>query len=269
MFTLGQVDRQGNDQVYNPTLEKLQMATQAEAQAQSNRILKGAINEVVQGGNAELISNLGGNSIAGSSSASGVGSSLSLIQNLRLQEATLQGQLQEMSSKFGPNYPKLAEVRANLEAVQKSIHEEVHRVGLRAHNDFVVAQQAEAQTRKDFDNDKREAESLNNKTIEYQMVRQEADQTRSLYDDMLRHLKESGLLAGLRSTNISVVDWGKPSDAPAKPVALLYLAGSIFVGLIFGILAALVRDVTDSTVHDLRDISRELGPHAPVRAAVC
>ena len=124
----------------------------------------------------------------------------------------------------------------------------------------MVAEQAEQKTRQDFDADKSEAEALNNKTIEYQMVRQEADQTRSLYDDMLRHLKESGLLAGLRSTNISIVDWAKPSDAPAKPVILLYLLGSIVAGLIFGVVAALLRDVTDTKIQDLREISRELGP---------
>ena len=188
-----QVDKDGKDQVYNPTLDKLQMATQAEAQAQSNRILKGAINDVVKSGNAELISGLGGNTIAGGSSSAGIGTSLNLIQNLRLQEASLQGQLQELSAKFGPAYPKLAEVRGNLNAVQGAIRAEVGRVAGRAHNDFMVAQQAEQKTRQDFNADKSEAEALNNKTIEYQMVRQEADQTRSVYDDMSRHLKESGL----------------------------------------------------------------------------
>ena len=90
VFALGEVDKEGRDQVYSPTLEKLQMATQAEAQAQSNRILKGAINEVVKSGNAELISGLGGNAITGGSSAA-MGTSLTLIQNLRLQEASLAG----------------------------------------------------------------------------------------------------------------------------------------------------------------------------------
>lgn len=258
VFALGEVDREGRDQVYSPTLEKLQMATQAEAQAQSNRILKGAINDVVKSGNAELISGLGGNSISGSSP--GMNTSLNLIQNLRLQEATLQGQLQEMSAKFGPAYPKLAEVQGNLNGVQASIRAESVRLAGRAHNDFIVAQQAEEKTRRDFNADKSEAEALNNKTIEYQMARQEADQTRTLYDDMLRHLKESGLLAGLHSTNISVVDWGKASDSPAKPVIPLYLLGSILVGSIVGVAAALLRDVTDTKIRDLREISRGLGP---------
>ncbi len=260
VFSVGQVDKDGKDQVYNPILDKLQMATQAEAQAQSNRILKGAINEVVKTGNAELISGLGGSAITGGATSAAIGTSLNLIQNLRLQEASLQGQLQELSAKFGPAYPKLTEVRSNLGAVQSAIRAEVARVAGRAHNDFMVAEQAEQQTRRDFNAYKSEAEALNNKTIEYQMVRQEADQTRSLYDDMSRHLKESGLLAGLRSTNISVVDWAKASDKPAKPVVLLYLLGSIGLGLIGGVIAALLRDVTDTRIQDLREISRELGP---------
>jgi polysaccharide biosynthesis transport protein len=259
VFAVGQVDKDGKDQVYNPTLDKLQMATQAEAQAQSNYILKGAINDVVRSGNPELISGLGGNAISGGSSAA-MSTSLTVIQNLRLQEANLQGQLQELSAKFGPAYPKLAELQGNLNAVQSAIRAEIGRVAGRAHNDFIVAQQAEEKTRRDFNADKSEAEALNNKTIEYQMVRQEADQTRAVYDDMSRHLKESGLLAGLRSTNISIVDWAKASDSPAKPVTLLYLLGSIVVGLVVGIVAALVRDVTDTKIQDLREISRELGP---------
>src|ERR1700733_3018760 len=238
VFAVGQVDKDGKDQVYNPILDRLQMATQAESQAQSNRILKGAINEVVKTGNAELISGLGGSAITGGASSSPIGTSLNLIQNLRLQEATLQGQLQELSAKFGPAYPKLTEVRSNLNAVQGAIRAEVARVAARAYNDFLVAEQTEQKTRQDFYTNKSRAEALNNKTIEYLMVRQEADETRSVYDEMSKHLKESGLLAGLRSTNISVVDWGKPGDKPAKPVIPLYLLGSIVMGLVFGIAVA-------------------------------
>jgi succinoglycan biosynthesis transport protein ExoP len=258
VFALGEVDREGKDQVYSPTLDRLQMATQAVAQAQSNRILKGAIYDVVKTGDPELISGLSGNTILASSS-SGIGSSLTLIQNLRLQETTLQGQLQQLSAKFGSSYPKLAEISGNRGAVQEAIHAEVVRVAERARNDFVVAERTEENTRKDFDADKAQAEMLNNKTIEYQMVRQEAEQSRSLYEDLLKHLKESGLLAGLRSTNISIVDPGRPTDKPAKPVTLLYLAGAIVAGLFVGSAAALLRDVTDTKIQDVREISRELG----------
>jgi polysaccharide biosynthesis transport protein len=260
IFAIGQQDKDGKDQVYNPVLDKLQMATQAEAQAQQNYILKGAIDQVAMTGDAELISALGGNMIASGSATSSMSTSLSAIQNLRLQEASLSGQLQQLSAKFGPEYPKIAETRANLEAVKTAIRAEATRIATRAHNDFIVAQQAEEKTRRDFNTNKAQAEALNNKTIEYQMVRQEADQTRAVYDDMSRHLKESGLLAGLRSTNISVVDWAKPTDTPARPVVLLYLFGALVVGTVVGTVTALLRDVTDTRIQDLREVAREFGP---------
>lgn len=258
VFALGEEDKDGKDQVYSPTLDKLQMATQAVSQAQSNRILKGAIYDAVKTGNPELISGLSGNAML-ANSGSGVSNSLLLIQNLRLQEANLKGQLNELSAKFGPAYPKLAEARSNLKATQDAIAAEITRVGERAHNDYVVADQAERDSRKAFEEQKSQAEMLNNKTIEFQMVKQEADQTGSLYDDLLRHLKESGLLAGLRSTNISIVDPGRASDKPAKPIPLLYLFAAIAGGLVVGSVGALLREVTDNKVHDVRKVTGELG----------
>jgi polysaccharide biosynthesis transport protein len=258
VFALGEVDREGKDQVYSPTLDKLQMSTHAVAEAQENRILKGAIYDAVKTGNPEMISGLGGNTILATSS-SGIGSSLTLIQNLRMQETTLQGQLQQLSAKFGSSYPKLSEIQGNLDAVQGAIRAEVDRVAGRAKNDYAVAQQTEQSTRQDFDADKTAAEALNNKTIEYQLVRQEADQSRSLYEDLLRHLKESGMLAGLHSTNIAIVDPGRASDKPAKPVALLYIFGALIAGLFTGSAAALLRDVTDTKIQDVLEISREIG----------
>src|SRR5260370_35111400 len=90
VFALGEVDREGKDQVYSPTLDKLQMSTQAVAPAQANRILKGAIYDVEKTGNPEMISGLGGNTILATSS-SGIGSSRALSQNPRFPDAPVHG----------------------------------------------------------------------------------------------------------------------------------------------------------------------------------
>ena len=190
------------------------MVTQALAQAQSNRILKGAVYNVVKTGDPEQISNLSGNVVGTSGS---IASSLTLIQNLRLQESTLLGQLQEMKAKFGPGYPKVAELQGNLDGVQQAIKAEVARVGGRARNDFVVASETEQKTLQDFHTEESHAEALNDKTIQYQLVRQEADQTRSLYEDLLRRLKESGLLpASDRPTSRSSTRGAPQTNQPNR-----------------------------------------------------
>ena len=47
-FTLGQLDNQGHDQMFTPALDRLQQATSQLEQAESARIMKGALYQVVK-----------------------------------------------------------------------------------------------------------------------------------------------------------------------------------------------------------------------------
>jgi capsular exopolysaccharide synthesis family protein len=249
---------QGGTGIYSSVLDRLQQSTASLTQAESNRILKGAVYQAVKSGDAELISGLAGN--AGLNGASsGLGNSLSLIQSLRLQQATLQGQLDELSAKFGPAYPKLAEIRSNLDAINQAIKSEIGRVAERAKSDYAVAQAVEASARSVFDEEKKQADSLNDKAIEYTIVGQEAEQSRTLYESLLSHLKEAGVLEGLRSSNITVVDPARVPSKPAKPNVPLYLAASVVLGLFIGCGSAFIVDLRDNKIRDLGELESQTG----------
>jgi len=266
VFTLGggsEVDgkSQGGAGIYSSVLDRLQQATASMTQAESNRILKRAIYEAAKSGNPELISGLAGN--AGSPGLStGMASSLTLIQNLRLQQASVQGQLDELSAKFGPAYPKLDEVRSNLAAIDKAIRDESDRIEQRAKNDYLVAQQVEDGARGIFNQQKQDADRLNDKAIEYMIVRQEAEQSRGLYETLLGHLKEAGVLEGLRSSNVSIVDPARIPAKPSKPNIPIYLALSVGCGLFLGFGSAILIDLRDNKIHDISELEAELGKTA-------
>jgi polysaccharide biosynthesis transport protein len=249
VFTLGQTDTKGREQVYTPALDRLQLATTQLSEAQSARILKGALYEVVKDGDPELISGLAGSGVLSSATA-GVSGSLTFIQSLRAQEAAAQGQFNQLSEKFGPDYPKVAEARANLESIQKAILAESARLAGRVKNDYKVAQQVEDSARAVFLVEKNKANALNDKAIEYEIVQQEALQSRNLYESLLKRLKEADLVAGLRTSNISLVDLARVPARPAKPNVPIYMAGSVCGGLFLGICAALFREATDNTIQD-------------------
>ena len=78
VFSLGDSDSQGKPQIYSTVLDQLQQETTALAAAESNRIMKGALYQVVKSGNADLISGLAGSNISGSSS--GANNAFNLIQ---------------------------------------------------------------------------------------------------------------------------------------------------------------------------------------------
>ena len=251
VYSLGTVDAQGRDQAYSGVLDRLQQQTTALSLAQQNRILKGAVAQAADTGNAEMLSGLAGSPTAGGESIS---NALALIQTLRQQEATQQAVVREAEVKYGTAYPKLAEMRANLEGVRHSIQDEVHRMKERADSDYSVAKQAEANTQVQYDQAKQEANKLNDKAIEYLIVRQEAEESRLLYEDLLKRLKEAGVLAGLKSSNITVVDPGRVPASPKKPNVPLYMMAALAGGFFLGCLGAILVDTLDSKIRSINEV---------------
>ncbi len=255
VYSLG-MDSQGHDQVYSGTLDRLQQATTALTAATSNRIMKGALYETVKNGDPELISGLAGTSLMGASSS--VQNSFNLLETLRSQQATLQAQLAQDSSKFGTDYPKLADERSSLKSVNKAISDEIARIGKRAANDFKSAQTAEDNLRSVYMQRKGEAERLNDKAIEYGIAKQEADDSRGLYEDLFKRLKEAGVMEGLRSSNIAVVEPGRTPAKPARPNVPIYLGISLFAGLFLGGCGALLAEALDDKIQSFGAVEQFL-----------
>jgi succinoglycan biosynthesis transport protein ExoP len=255
VYSLGE-DAQGRDQLYSSTLDQLQQATNALTAATSNRIMKGALYETIRNGDPDMISGLAG---AGSSTSTSAQSSFTLLQNLRTQQATAAAQLAQDTSKFGADYPKLADERSNLSSLDKSVAAEVHRIGERAKNDYEAARGAEDNLLSLYNQRRGQAEKSNDRAIEYAIAKQEADNSRSLYEDLSKRLREAGVIEGLRSSNISVVSAAKVSAKPSSPNPPLYLAGAIVLGLFLGVCAALYFDMTDDKIQSLSVVENSLG----------
>ncbi|MDR3723189.1 MAG: polysaccharide biosynthesis tyrosine autokinase [Terracidiphilus sp.] len=253
LFGAGSVDSQGKSMVYSPVLDRLQRATTALSDAQSNRILKGAIYETTKTGDAELISQLSGTSVS-STGGSGSLNSLTLIQSLRTQESTIQAQIEQDASKYGAAYPKLIEERAALSRVQQSLREEIGRIKGRARNDYEIASKAEAGARATYSTVKQEADRLNDKTIEFTILQRETTQSQDLYQDLLRRLKEAGVVEGLHSSNLTVVDVARVPSSPVTPNVPLYLSLGIGLGAFLGISGAFLVDAVDNRIMGSDDI---------------
>ena len=110
---------------------------------------------------------------------------------------------------------------------------------------------------------KAKPKSLNDKAVEYQVAKQEATQSRTLYENLVARMKEADLVAGLRSSNITLVDPARVPARPAKPNVLIYAAGSILGGLFLGVCGALFRDSTDNRIQELGEVEM-LFAEAPI-----
>jgi polysaccharide biosynthesis transport protein len=249
----------GDNESHNVVLARLETLNGALAAAESNRILKEAIYRVSQSGDPELISGLAGNSAAGTTPA--MTNSLVLIQALRGQEAAVRAEIAEDDTKYGPAYPRIAELHAQVDGIEKSIHEEARRIGERSRTDYEIAAQAEDSARKSFEKQKALANETSDKAIAYGLARQEADGSRNIYQGLLAKLKEAGVLEGLRSTNLTVMNPARvpPTNRPHSPNIPLYYAAALASGLFLGCSSALIREMQDHSIQSLEEMERMLG----------
>jgi polysaccharide biosynthesis transport protein len=260
IFGVGGTDLQGKPVVYSPVLDRLEQSSALLTEAEISRVVKESIYKIASTGNAELISQLAGTGINGESSP-GLAGSLSLIQSLRTQEATLKAQIDQDSSQFGENYPKLVEEKASLSSVESSLQKEIERIAMRAKNDYDIALQTEDGARNVYQQDQKEAEKLNDKTIEYTIVSREAEQSDLLYQDLLKRLREAGILEGLHSSDLTIVDKASPPSKPNRPNVPVYLALGLFLGMFLGCGNALLADAIDNKILSTDEIE---GMHLPL-----
>ncbi|MBV8632300.1 MAG: polysaccharide biosynthesis tyrosine autokinase, partial [Silvibacterium sp.] len=249
----------GEGEAHNVVLARLESLNEALIAAESNRILKEAIYKASQSGDPELISGLAGNSTAGTTSA--MTNSLALIQTLRGQEAAVRAEIAEDDTKYGAAFPRLAELHAQLDGIEKSIQDEVHRIGERSRTDFEIASQAERSAMDSFEKQKKMANETNDKAIAYSLARQEADASRGIYQGLLAKLKEAGILEGLRSTNLTVVNPARvpPTNHPQSPNIPIYYAAALTMGLFAGCSSALARELQDRSIRSPQELEEMLG----------
>jgi len=233
----------GIDDKQNITTAKLDELNKELTAAESARMEKESVFRLADGGDTESAA-----AVAGSSSVKGSGSSSGLLDKLESTKADLKIQIAQVSTQFGPAYPKLAELNNQLHEIEAQIQGEMKRVGGRLRGDYLAALQRENMLRAALEEQKQQENKLNESAIEYSLLKRDFETNRTLYEGLLQKLKEAGVTAGLRSNNIRPVDIARTPGSPAEPNVPRNLGFALALGLTSGIGLAFLLEGVDNTV---------------------
>jgi succinoglycan biosynthesis transport protein ExoP len=234
----------GIDEKQNITTAKLDELNRELTVAESARMDKESIYRLVQDGDSDSITA----AAHAESMLKGSTGSSALLEKLREQEADLKIQLAQLSVQFGPAYPKLAQVRGQLQEVEAQMQVEMTKVTARLRGDYQAALQRENMLHAALEQQKQEANKLNESAIEYNLLKRDVDTNRTLYDNLLEKLKEAGVMAGLRSNNFRIVDTARVPTGPSEPNLPRNLAFALALGLTTGVGLAFLLEGMDNTV---------------------
>ena len=211
--------------------------------ATSERIQKEAIYNEVKSGDAE---------------SSPIVMNNATIQGLRKDHAALESDYNQNLKTYKPDYPKMVKLKEMMDQVKKRLDTETKRVVSSIGKDYEAAVRREAYLKSAFDKQKQEALDLNNRAVQYQILKREADTNKELYHGLLQRLKETGISASLTSSNIQILDRAEVPKGPFTPKKGRNILLALIIGLFGGIGLAFFAEYLDNTIKTPEDIEKKM-----------
>ena len=177
-----------------------------------------------------------------------------VIIAIKEQEVKLLREKAEKSEKFGPKHHIMVSLNQEIENLRKKKLGEIKNIvqAMKAKYDIALTQEHSLQ--KALASSQNETISGDKVAIEYQVLQQEAESNRGLYDMLLKRLKESSITAESRAINIHVVDMADIPKVPVKPTVKLNIILAILTGLVMGGGLAFFIEYLDNTVKTPEDL---------------
>ncbi len=184
----------------------------------------------------------------------------SILNTLQQQRATLNAEYQQQLKTYKPEYPSMLALKGQIDEVDRQIAQERNAVRASIKAEYDAAQARENMLVAQIDALRGRTLDVDNRSIDYNILRREVDTNRQLYDSLLQRYKEVGVAAGagVGTNNISIVDRAMVPTGRFKPNLPLNLAIGLMLGLMLGVLVAFVLEFLDDTLKGPEDIEQHL-----------
>jgi capsular exopolysaccharide synthesis family protein len=171
-----------------------------------------------------------------------------LVQKLREERAKVAADYREKLGSFKPDYPDMVRLRGQIQELDAQLAAEVGNIRHAIRTEYDAALAQEKLIREQMALLKGDVLDLQARSIQYNILRREADTNRQIYDALLQRYKEIGVAGGIGANNISVIDRATPPDKRHSPRLALNLAVGLLLGGFLGVLVAFLLHYLDRTI---------------------
>lgn len=148
-----------------------------------------------------------------------------LLETLKRDQARIETDIREESQRYKGKHPKMITLNSELASTKEKIKTETERLL-----------------------------ELNEKMIQYNVLKREVESNRQLYESLLKRAKETSVSEELQTSRIRIVDPAEVPGAPFKPKKGQNFILSCIMGFILGVAIAFFLEYLDSTVKNAEDV---------------
>lgn len=178
-----------------------------------------------------------------------------VVQSLVQKLGEARSELAQASVIYGTNHPNVKKLRNEATELQAQIAAQQQSIVRELRTNATAAAARETLLSRQIQDTTKEL----NKVAQYNNLKREAQANADLYNNLYAKIKEAGISAASKSSNVRVVDRARVLDQPTRPRLLFNLAGALAIGLIGGIFIAFGKEHFESRVHTVEDVRRITG----------
>jgi polysaccharide biosynthesis transport protein len=167
----------------------------------------------------------------------------------------LQLQIAQLRATFTPEFKTVKRGEAELATLQAAFDADRSAILTRIRNEYEEASRKEKLLSAAYNAQTSQVTGEGEKSIQYNILKREADSNRQLYDAMLQQLKESTIASAMRASNVRVVDPAKVPKNPYKPNASQSAGLGLLTGIFLGATFIVMRERADRTIQKPGDTS--------------
>ncbi len=179
-----------------------------------------------------------------------------LLQHLEEKYADLKSQYVQTLGQFGPKYPKVVWLQSQVNEMQSLIDKERKEIIERIRDDYLAAVGRENLLTAAVAKEKVKVGVLNELLIQHNLLKRESETNQQLYDSLQQRLKDATVTAGLRATNIHVIDPADTPTSPSRPRKLRNILVGLMVGLGLGLAVAFISEDLDTSIKSVDEAER-------------
>ena len=241
------------DQSHSIVIANLEEMNKQYADAVVDRLLKESRLQQIKGSSPDVID-------------AGLGGQDPTLQASKQRLAQLNADYTNLAQTYGSAYPRVKALKTQIDQLQRDLVGEESALVTRAQKEFDASQSNEAKLRGALDKQEQEAFGKGEKSMEYELARRDYETNRLLYNGLQQRLQEAGIMSGLHSTSIHIVDDAETPSSPSRPRTNFNLSAGGAVGFLLGLCLAIVLEALDTNLKTMTEI--EQGLQLPLLAAI-
>jgi succinoglycan biosynthesis transport protein ExoP len=179
-----------------------------------------------------------------------------VIAALKGELAKSEADYASLSKEFKPGYPPLDNLKNRIDDTRRRLQTEIQNEVKRIEVTYSAAKNNEAALRGTMEEQKKTTLDLKDSAVQYAMLAREVETNKQLYDGVLQRLKEIGVAAEVRSSNIYLMGKAEPPLGPSYPNKNGILMRGLLLGLFVGFGLAFLLDQLDNTIKSPEEAER-------------